>query len=145
MVFHKHDVDGLAEHGDQSLAHLSHPRKLRCSGGGQEMTKSHPRALGAARLVMSMQERTHTLGPHQPQCSRSADATQGRQETPTLNDNTATRNLALKSRDWLPSFCYPGNILFPPFKYSPEFFLVSTVNPTSPTASFASSLLYQLS
>lgn len=48
MAFHNHDGDSLAEHGDENLAHLSHPRKPGQSGSGQELTKSHPGAPIAA-------------------------------------------------------------------------------------------------
>lgn len=89
----------------------------------REAAKSWPRATPEPpSLLEPPQQHTHMLGPYQPQGSRSACASHGRQEPPTLTNDTYPHNLALQPRGWLPSLHYP----FSPSKYSHEFFLVST-------------------
>lgn len=134
MAFHNHDVDSLAEHGDENPAHLSHPRKPGQSGSGQELTKSHPRAPIAAGATAA----AHPYAWSSPTLRQQVS--HGRQEPPTLTNDTYPHNLALQPRGWLPSLRYP----FSPSKYSHEFFLVSTPWYYIPKF-FLSPLLSQLS
>lgn len=119
MAFHNHDVDSLAEHGDENLAHLSHPRKPGQSGSGQELTKSHPRAPIAAGATAA----AHPYAWSSPTSRQQVSLCQPWE---TRTSHTDQRYISSQPGSTTKRLITKFTLPFSPSKYSHEFFLVST-------------------